>query len=307
MTSSRLHRAALWYATKLQWYVIPLHTPIFEDGKCVGCSCEEWKRENIDPEYSCPSPGKHPRMNAWEDRATIDPAQIDKWWNAWPNANVGIAAGKSGLVVLDADLYKEHAGRIPNSETVTSLTGGGGEHLVFLHPVGTPQLGNSKRGLPSYIDVRGWGGQFLAPPSVHPSGNVYQWEEGYGPHQIDPLPLPDDILVPLVAAANELAQVDIHLSGAEAISINDLDVPNLVKAILLNDRSRIDESIITSLVKAGLTDNQILYVFINHAPTDKYNEKNGNGIKYLEKSIAKAKSFIANRPRPSITQQERAA
>ena len=101
----------------------------------MGCSCEDWKRENIDPDYSCHTPGKHPWMNAWEDRATIDPAQIDKWWNAWPNANVGIAAGKSGLVVLDADLYKEHAGRIPNSETVTSLTGGGGEHLVFLHPV----------------------------------------------------------------------------------------------------------------------------------------------------------------------------
>lgn len=244
-------------------------------------------------------------MNAWEDRATIDTAQIDKWWGAWPNANVGIAAGKSGLIVLDADLYKEHAGHISNNETVTSLTGGGGEHLVYLHPVGTPQLGNSKRGLPSYIDVRGWGGQFLAPPSLHPSGNVYQWEEGYGPHQITPLPLPDDILAPLVAAAVEQGQFDVLLGDAERVSINDIDVPNLVKAVLMNDRSRIDESIITHLVKAGLTDGQILYVFTSHAPTDKFAEKNGNGIKYLQTSIGKARSFLSNKGTSQHEQREK--
>ncbi len=297
-------KAANWYV-KHGWFVVPLHTPVFVDGVCVGCSCEGWKRENHDPDYVCRTPGKHPRMNAWEERSTSDLDQVARWWGMWPDANIGIAAGKSGLVVLDADLYKEHAGAIPNNQTVTSLTGGGGEHLVYLHPDDAPHLGNSKRGLPHYIDVRGWGGQFVAPPSLHPSGNRYQWEDGYGPHQIAPLPLPDEIKIPLIAAALESESVGVNLGQAEQITVQDLDVPNLVKAILLNDRSRIDESIITSLVKAGLNDNQILYIFLNHAPTDKYGEKNGQGNKYLQASIGKARSFLSNKGTPQHEQREK--
>lgn len=302
-------RSALWYA-RYGWFVIPLHTPRFTDGALSGCSCEEYRRSDkyrqwlsdkgrgylFDPDYTCHTPGKHPRMNGWEDVATVDPEQIAKWWSWWPDANVGIAAGKSGLIVLDYDQYKEGA-TLPRSvtETVTSLSGGGGEHLVYLHPTDTPPLGNSKSGLPEYIDIRGWGGQFVAPPSLHPSGRRYQWETGYGPHEIRPAPLPDEIKIPLVAAALMSESVNVELGDQEVVNVSNLEVPNLVKAVLLNDRSRIDESIITSLVKAGLTDGQILYVFNHHAPTSKYADKNGNGIKYLQKSISKARSFLSSR------------
>ena len=134
----RLKDSALWYAEKLGWYVIPLHLPIFDDsGACVGCTCEEWRRRK-QPDYKCGAPGKHPRLSDWEAKATTDPATIEDWWRRWPGANVGIAAGKSGLVVVDADTYHELAedDRLALNEktTVTSLTGGGGEQL----PIQTP-------------------------------------------------------------------------------------------------------------------------------------------------------------------------
>lgn len=302
-------KSALWYA-RHGWYVIPLHSPIFTDGILTGCTCEEYRRSDkyrqwleskgrgfaFDPAYTCHTPGKHPHMSAWEDAATVDLEQINKWWHWWPTANIGIAAGKSGLIVLDYDQYKEGA-MLPKSvtETVTSLSGGGGEHLIYLHPTDTPPLGNSKSGLPAHIDIRGWGGQFVAPPSLHPSGRRYHWETGYGPHEMTPASLPDEIKTPLVAAATMAENVNVELGEQEMVNVSALEIPNIVKAILLNDRSRIDESIITSLVKAGLNDAQILYVFNHHAPTSKFAEKNGNGIKYLQSSISKARSFLASR------------
>src|ERR1700754_4859086 len=39
----------------------------------------------------------------WEDRATRDPALIEQWWRS-AALNVGIAAGRSGLHVLDLDV-----------------------------------------------------------------------------------------------------------------------------------------------------------------------------------------------------------
>lgn len=190
--------AALWYAEKMQWYVIPLHEPLFDaDGRCVGCTCEAWKRKNVDPDYICDTPGKHPRLGDWPNRATIDPAQIRKWWKAWPNANIGIACGPSGLVVVDKDTYQELAGdgtlTIADTQTVTSLTGGGGEHLLYKHPEDGPRINNSDSSLPDWVNIRAWGGQFVAPPSLHPSGERYQWEVDYGPHEHEIAPLPEPL------------------------------------------------------------------------------------------------------------------
>ena len=293
MKQVNMKKAALWYA-RHGWYVVPLHEPLFENGRLVGCSCEEWKRANVDPDYVCRSAGKHPRMNDWENLSTVDLRQVEKWWSAWPNANIGIAAGKSGLIVLDSDLYKT-AAPLPNNqaETVTNLSGGGGEHLVYAHPVDTEKLGNSKTGLPDYIDVRGWGGQFVAPPSLHPSGNRYEWEAGYGPHEISPAALPDDIKRVLVEASERSHVVAVELGELEPVDVNDVETTNLVKALLSGDRSRIDECVITSLVRAGLTDGQIAYLFTQNAPTDKFSEKNGHGRQYLSMSIGKARAWLA--------------
>lgn len=197
-------KAAHWYAAH-GWHVIPLHEPLFDaDGNCAGCTCEEWRRQNGTPDYVCPTPGKHPRIRDWEGRATTDETQIGKWWRAWPRANIGIAAGPSGLVVVDKDTYHapENEGylTIANTETVTSLTGGGGEHLIYRHPADGPQIRNDDKALPAWVNIRAHGGLFVAPPSLHMSGNRYEWEVGYGPHEMEPAELPPSLRELLQAA-----------------------------------------------------------------------------------------------------------
>src|SRR5262245_34186061 len=80
-----LLQAALSYARR-GWLVLPLHT-----ARHGACACGH-----------VPCPGKHPRTAHGVKEATIDEETIRRWWQQWPEANVGIATGAvSGLVVLD--------------------------------------------------------------------------------------------------------------------------------------------------------------------------------------------------------------
>ena len=54
--------------------------------------------------------GKHPRIGDYREKATTDIGQIEKWWNDWPDANIGIATGgDSRLFVIDEDGVITHA------------------------------------------------------------------------------------------------------------------------------------------------------------------------------------------------------
>jgi hypothetical protein len=110
---------------------------------------------------------------------------------SWPEGcNVGIATG-GGLVVLDVDgddgadslheLERRH-GELP--PTVSAVTGGGGQHFYF----GSRAIRNSAGKLGPGLDVRGEGGYVVAPPSVHPSGRRYEWDNP--PWHGAPAPLP---------------------------------------------------------------------------------------------------------------------
>ena len=87
----------------------------------------------------CKSPGKHPRIPKGLKKATTSRAQVETWWARWPDANIGISTGPSGLDVFDldgpegqADLKKlvEQHGALPR--TLVARTGRqGGLHLYF--------------------------------------------------------------------------------------------------------------------------------------------------------------------------------
>lgn len=119
----------------------------------------------------------------WADVATIEANMISGWWEHNPNANIGIACGKrSGIVVLDVDKEKggyeslydlqERYGKLP--DTPVSKTGSGGEHLFFSYPNHT-DIRNSAGKLGPGLDIRANGGYVVAPPSIHPNGNRYEW------------------------------------------------------------------------------------------------------------------------------------
>lgn len=129
---------------------------------------------------------KIPAVQGGFKAASHDTSQIEAAWNIRPAMNVGIATGSAsnGLVVIDLDVdpmkgedgletlrmwEKEH-GELP--ETVTAITGSGGMHLYYIcnTPIGC-SVDNEKG-----VDIRGDGGYVVAPPSVHPNGRSYEWE-----------------------------------------------------------------------------------------------------------------------------------
>lgn len=124
-----------------------------------------------------PVNGKRPIWPDWPNRATRTPEGAD-WQTA---TGVGLLTGeKAGYFVLDVDgavgaetlaMLERENSTLPR--TWTSHTGGGGAHLFFRHP-GFPVRGSASK-IGRGLDVRGEGGQVVAPPSAHPSGAKYEW------------------------------------------------------------------------------------------------------------------------------------
>ena len=100
---------------------------------------------------------------------TTDPTTILRWWGDHPYANIGIATGdKSGLLVVDLDIYKEPEA-LPSFQaqhgthkTYTVKTPRGGLHLYFsLRPRQKARCTNEEKGM----CIKGTGGYVVAPPS----------------------------------------------------------------------------------------------------------------------------------------------
>lgn len=161
--------AALLYAS-IGWFVFPVHSVV--RGRC---SCGK---------LACGRAGKHPRTRNGLKDATNDADQIARWWQEWPEANVAVATGASRLVVLDVDVRKEKDGQAslralesefgPLPDTLVSRTGGGGWHHFFRAP--HPPVGD-RVGIRPGLDLKAGGGYVILPPSTHPSGGGYEFEE----------------------------------------------------------------------------------------------------------------------------------
>lgn len=115
--------------------------------------------------------------------ASCDPDIVAAWWRATPDANIGLAPGRSGLLVLDVDGPDGEAAAgalgLRDVSTLTCTTGRaeGGRHLYFAHP-GFP-IGNFA--LAVRLDVRCDRGYVVVPPSIHPSGALYRWTAAQWP------------------------------------------------------------------------------------------------------------------------------
>lgn len=160
MTGTRTVRDEAHYYASRGWHVIPIR------------------------------PGeKRPAIDAWVEHATTDHQLIDEWWTAHPNHGVGIVTGeRSGIFALDvdpqhggddtlADLEHEH-GQLP--DTIETITGSGGRHVLFAWPGWNP--GTNAQALGPGLDIRADGGQIVAPPTIHPNGRAYCWETAHDPH-----------------------------------------------------------------------------------------------------------------------------
>jgi hypothetical protein len=115
---------------------------------------------------------------------TTDPAEIERYWARWPNANIGIATGaESGIFVVETDTPEGHgvdgaaslkeleAANGPLPLTLMAMSPTGSVHRYFRHPGGKVV----SRSIAPGVDVKGDGGMVVAPPSTVPGKGSYEW------------------------------------------------------------------------------------------------------------------------------------
>jgi len=119
---SALGQAALDYAAR-GWHVFPIEP--------------NHKGEKVpDPSHPKGKRGTHLLAHGHLE-ASSDPAQVRRWWMRYPDANIGLYLAASGLVAVDADLYKPECQWGPFSEgldlpdTLMQRSARGGIHYIF--------------------------------------------------------------------------------------------------------------------------------------------------------------------------------
>jgi len=153
--------------------------------------------------------------------ASNNPDQIERWWAKTPDANIGLACGPSKIAVIDLDVKEEGpenwaelaSTKGIDDNTVTCLTGGGGQHLYYRMPQDI-KISCSIRKLGPGIDVRAEGGYVVVPPSIHPNGNSYFWEVDHSPDNCDILPLPQ----PIIKLLEDKKQLPVLTTSGEKIA-----------------------------------------------------------------------------------------
>lgn len=122
---------------------------------------------------------KRPAIDTWKIFQTYRPTEdnLKIWFGNGSENNLGIVTGAiSGICVLDLDSPKaiELAKKLGLPETPIVKTGKG-YHCYFKYREGIRNF-QKRDDLPD-IDLRGDGGYVVAPPSIHPSGEKYEWVE----------------------------------------------------------------------------------------------------------------------------------
>ena len=144
---------------------------------------------------------KRPALSGW--REYEDNLVSDDIFNDWygtqgkhlRRTNLGIIAGKAsnGVFIIDLDTHKNHQAaawwmamldmrhNAAELETSQQTTGGGGKQILFRAPVDwIPPTCKTPLG----VDIRGQGGFAVLPPSLHETGNLYQWDAGCEPWEV---------------------------------------------------------------------------------------------------------------------------
>jgi len=132
---------------------------------------------------------KKPCITDWPEKASSDPAQLEKWKKQFPKANWAVLCGGSGLCVLDVDVkngqpgreslkkLQEAIGKLPTTMTVRTPSAGG--HVYFRAP---EDLQNGKPAtieLAEYPGIEFKRGTCLVtlPGSIYNSGASYELVE----------------------------------------------------------------------------------------------------------------------------------
>lgn len=149
--------------------------------------------------------GKHPVHRAWQKNACTDEDTLLDWIAIGRPFNIGIQLGpKSGVIDVewDTDAGRAYAEEIGLTKILTpTYTSGRSEHRLFLWDDAMAAVGKAvvkTHGLEIRLGCGDAGAQSVAPPSWHWSGVQYQWKPGLTLDDVEPQPLPHDLLLMLV-------------------------------------------------------------------------------------------------------------
>lgn len=231
--------------------------------------------------------GKIPTTKNGVKDATTDINQIEEWWNNAPFANIGIAMGNGFMCVdIDKDDIKGYSGfdslrdwektKGEFPESAMALTGRGGNHIIYRV---SQDVGNRASVIPN-VDIRGEGGYIVAPPSYHPNGNRYVWE-----NDIDEYGIADanDSVLALARMGIENKVDDKGISPLK----DKLVVPDVIKDGTRNDMLYKKAC---SMQGYGASDSEI-YEYINYLASNRCETPIEQGSKEyddLQKTIASA-------------------
>lgn len=138
------------------------------------------------PVFPCRANDKRPHLEHGFKEASTDPDTINSWWRRWPDAMVACPTGSDIRAwVLDVDSPAEFEAAaaglglaLPGTRRVST---GKGYHLYFRWEDSRP-VRNTQRTAKGWpfptlpgAETRGDGGYIILPPSVHPSGRIYEW------------------------------------------------------------------------------------------------------------------------------------
>ena len=119
-----------------------------------------------------PGAAKGHTVERWKPYQTVraTPKQIYSWYQKYPDHNYAVITGMiSQIVVLDAD--DEEAEKLVKSKCpstpVMQVSGSGrGKHYIYRHPM-IRQIRNVQKVNKFNLDIRGDGGLFVGPGSIH--------------------------------------------------------------------------------------------------------------------------------------------
>ena len=237
-----MKKYALAYAEKYDIAIIPLHN--IRDGKCTCYKGEACGK----------SSGKHPRFPEWEKKWSKDPKQIAEWWDAFPDANIGMVTGKAsnGICVVDVDAeigrknLKKYTNGTISPVAKTARTDFDGEHWYFRTNENIPDNIKAIKGL----DFRN-NGLIVLPPSQG-LAKRYEWKNRLS--EFDIPELPESLRLELSQSKSRQVSDNEGVKGGSQASPHDFirNVYNVIEDYTLkrlkinNSNSSVKREVVTS-------------------------------------------------------------
>jgi hypothetical protein len=201
----------------------------------------------------------------WQQRRPT-PDEVSTWFKNGTRKNVAIATGQiSGYIVLDEDdppvfraWLAEHNYHLPPTATVKTSTYKDDQgnthqkfHYYFKHPGG--KIKNMIKKIPG-ADIKADGGYVVAPPSIHPSGEQYEWCFGLSLDDYGDTPAPPW----LIECLEREVSPQVPLASSDLLPPDEDWVTNALRGVNKGERNNISAKLAGYYLGRGEPEPRVL-------------------------------------------------